>query len=72
MAESASNTDYLLEYTESIASLPAELKKNLALLGELDAKLKGMMQQTTFRCLSLGIRSITCQRTCIACIVRLV
>ncbi len=41
MAEAATNTDYLLEYSESIASLPAELKKNLALLGELDAKLKG-------------------------------
>jgi hypothetical protein len=46
MAEAASNTDYLLEYSESIASLPAELKKNLALLGELDAKLKGAVQGT--------------------------
>ena len=44
MAEAASNTDYLLEYSESIASLPAELKKNLALLGELDAKLKSAVQ----------------------------
>lgn len=44
MAEAAPNTDYLLEYSESIASLPAELKKNLALLGELDAKLKGVGQ----------------------------
>jgi hypothetical protein len=40
-AGGASNTDYLMEYSESIASLPAELKKNLALLGELDGKLKG-------------------------------
>ena len=40
-AAGANTTDYLMEYSESIASLPAELKKNLALLGELDTKLKG-------------------------------
>lgn len=47
MVEAASNTDYLLEYSESIASLPAELKKNLALLGELDAKLKSAGRRAT-------------------------
>ena len=40
-AAPATNRDYLMEFSDSIAPLPAELKKNLALLGELDGKLKG-------------------------------
>lgn len=60
MAEAASNTDYLLEYSESIASLPAELKKNLALLGELDAKLKGAGQRATSSSARILARSNVC------------
>ena len=45
--------DYLLDYTESIASLPAELQKTLALIGELDSKLTSACDASTVLCPSL-------------------
>jgi hypothetical protein len=36
--------EYLADYAESIESLPAEISKNLRLMGELDEKLQGALR----------------------------